>query len=207
MFIGHFAVGFGAKSVAPRVSLGTLFLAAQFIDLLWPTLLLLGVEHVRIVPGATVVTPLVFDHYPVSHSLIAVLGWTVLVPLVPAAESRCRLCPRRSCRQPLGARRDCAPAGFAPVSRRRHDGRPQCVVVAACHADHRRMPVRTGRLAVCARHLAERRGRPLGIRGAGGVPARHPCRQPVRPAAAEHRGHRLAGACAMAAGAMGLLDR
>lgn len=79
MFIGHFAVGFGAKSVAPKVSLGTLFLAAQFIDLLWPTLLLLGVEHVRIVPGATVVTPLVFDHYPVSHSLAAVLGWAVLV--------------------------------------------------------------------------------------------------------------------------------
>lgn len=79
MFIGHFAVGFGAKSVAPKVSLGTLFLAAQFIDLLWPTLLLLGVEQVRIVPGATVVTPLVFDHYPISHSLAAVLGWAVLV--------------------------------------------------------------------------------------------------------------------------------
>lgn len=79
MFIGHFAVGFGAKSAAPKVSLGTLFLAAQFIDLLWPTLLLLGVEQVRIVPGATVVTPLVFDHYPVSHSLAAVLGWAVLV--------------------------------------------------------------------------------------------------------------------------------
>lgn len=79
MFIGHFAVGFGAKSVAPGISLGTLFLAAQFIDLLWPTLLLLGVEHVRIVPGATVVIPLVFDHYPVSHSLAAVLGWAVLV--------------------------------------------------------------------------------------------------------------------------------
>lgn len=79
MFIGHFAVGFGAKSVAPGISLGTLFLAAQFIDLLWPTLLLLGVEQVRIVPGATVVTPLVFDHYPVSHSLAAVLGWAVLV--------------------------------------------------------------------------------------------------------------------------------
>lgn len=79
MFIGHFAVGFGAKSLAPGISLGTLFLAAQFIDLLWPTLLLLGVEHVRIVPGATVVTPLVFDHYPVSHSLAAALGWAVLV--------------------------------------------------------------------------------------------------------------------------------
>ena len=38
MFIGHFGVGFGAKAVAGRVSLGTLLLAAQFIDLLWPTL-------------------------------------------------------------------------------------------------------------------------------------------------------------------------
>ena len=79
MFIGHFGVGFGAKSVAPSVSLGSLFLAAQFIDLLWPTLLLLGVEHVRIVPGATVVTPLIFDHYPISHNLIAVIGWAGLV--------------------------------------------------------------------------------------------------------------------------------
>lgn len=75
MFIGHFGVGFGAKSVAPKVSLGSLFLAAQFLDLLWPPLLLLGVEKVRIVPGATVVTPLVFEHYPISHSLIAVLCW------------------------------------------------------------------------------------------------------------------------------------
>jgi len=79
MFIGHFGVGFGAKPFAPRVSLGTLFLAAQFIDLLWPTLLLLGVEWVRIAPGATAVTPLIFEHYPVSHSLLAVVGWAVLI--------------------------------------------------------------------------------------------------------------------------------
>lgn len=79
MFIGHFGAGFGAKAVAPSVSLGSLFLAAQFLDLLWPTLLLLGVEHVRVVPGATAVTPLVFDHYPVSHSLVAVVGWAWLV--------------------------------------------------------------------------------------------------------------------------------
>lgn len=82
MFIGHFGAGFGAKAVAPEVSLGTLFVAAQFVDLLWPTLLLLGIEKVSIVPGATVVTPLVFEHYPVSHSLIAVVGWAVLVGCV-----------------------------------------------------------------------------------------------------------------------------
>ena len=34
MFIGHFATGFAAKRIAPRTSLGTLFLGAQFIDLL-----------------------------------------------------------------------------------------------------------------------------------------------------------------------------
>ncbi len=79
MFIGHFGVGFGAKAAAPKVSLGSLFLAAQLIDLLWPTLLLLGIERVRIEPGATTVTPLDFVHYPVSHSLLAVLGWAVLV--------------------------------------------------------------------------------------------------------------------------------
>lgn len=79
MFIAHFGVGFGAKSIVPKVSLGMLFLAAQFIDLLWPTLLLLGLEQVRIAPGATVVTPLVFESYPISHSLIAVIGWALLL--------------------------------------------------------------------------------------------------------------------------------
>jgi hypothetical protein len=91
MFIGHFGVGFGAKAAAPRVSLGSLFLAAQWIDLLWPTLLLLGLETVRISPGATVVTPLVFEHYPISHSLVAVLGWAVLVGGIHFAVKRERI--------------------------------------------------------------------------------------------------------------------
>jgi hypothetical protein len=79
MFIGHFGVGLGAKAAAPRVSLGTLFLAAQFIDLLWPTFLLLGIEQVRIDPGATAVVPLDFVSYPISHSLATVCGWALLV--------------------------------------------------------------------------------------------------------------------------------
>jgi len=78
MFIGHFGVGFAAKPAAKQTSLGTLFLAAQFIDLLWPTLLLLGLESVRIAPGATKVTPLEFTHYPITHSLFAVVVWSVL---------------------------------------------------------------------------------------------------------------------------------
>lgn len=82
MFIGHFGIGFGLKRAAPKLSLGTLFLASQFIDLIWPTLLLLGMERVAIVPGITRVTPLDFTHYPISHSLLAVAGWAVLFGLV-----------------------------------------------------------------------------------------------------------------------------
>jgi hypothetical protein len=79
MFIGHFAAGLGAKRAAPRVSLGTLLFSAQFLDLLWPTCLLLGVEHVRIAPGVTAVTPLDFTDYPFSHGLVSVGVWAILL--------------------------------------------------------------------------------------------------------------------------------
>jgi hypothetical protein len=75
MFLGHFAVGFAAKRVAPRTSLGTLFAAAQLLDLVWPALVLLGVETVRVDPGNTAFTPLDFVSYPWTHSLLAVLVW------------------------------------------------------------------------------------------------------------------------------------
>lgn len=75
MFIGHFALAFGAKKVAPKVSLGTLFMAAQLADLVWPTLVLLGIERLVIAPGITAFTPLDFISYPYSHSLLALIGW------------------------------------------------------------------------------------------------------------------------------------
>lgn len=78
MFIGHFAMALGAKKYAPQVSLGILFLACQLADLIWPNLVLLGIEKLEIVPGVTVMTPLDFVHYPWSHSLLALLFWGVL---------------------------------------------------------------------------------------------------------------------------------
>jgi hypothetical protein len=75
MFIGHFAVAFAAKRVAPRTSLGTLFAAAQLADLIWPLLLLVGVETVQVDPGNTAFTPLDFVSYPWTHSLLMVLVW------------------------------------------------------------------------------------------------------------------------------------
>jgi hypothetical protein len=82
MFIGHFAVGLSAKKVAPKISLGTLFLSALFLDLLWPIFLVLGLEHVRIVPGNTAFTPLDLYDYPFSHSLLWVIGWSLGFGLV-----------------------------------------------------------------------------------------------------------------------------
>lgn len=77
MFIGHYAVALAVRKAAPCVSLGTLILAAQFLDLLWPAFLLLGIEHVRIAPGNTAFTPLDFYDYPISHSLLTVVGWSL----------------------------------------------------------------------------------------------------------------------------------
>ena len=82
MFIGHFAAGFAAKKIDNRPSLGTLFLAAQFIDLIWPIFLLLGLEKVRIDPGNTAFTPLDFVYYPFTHSFFGVLIWGALFGLV-----------------------------------------------------------------------------------------------------------------------------
>lgn len=82
MFIGHYALGLASKRLAPGVSLGALFLACQFADLLWPTLVLAGVESFTIRPGITAVTPLDFVYYPFSHSLLALLVWGALLGLV-----------------------------------------------------------------------------------------------------------------------------
>jgi len=75
VFIGHFALGFGAKRWTPDVPLGVSFAAAQFADLLWPVLVATGIEQVRIDPGNTAMTPLDFISYPYSHSLAALVVW------------------------------------------------------------------------------------------------------------------------------------
>jgi len=79
MFIGHFGVALAAKKAAPKASLGVLVLSAQFVDLLWPVLLLLGIEHVEITPGITRTSPMNFTDYPISHSLLMGVVWALLV--------------------------------------------------------------------------------------------------------------------------------
>ena len=78
MYLGHYAIAFAAKRASPGTSLGTLIFASQFIDILWPLFVLLGLEKVAVDPGNTVVTPLRFVQYPFTHSLLSVLIWACL---------------------------------------------------------------------------------------------------------------------------------
>jgi membrane-bound metal-dependent hydrolase YbcI (DUF457 family) len=77
MFIGHYAVALAARRAAPEVSLGTLFLACELVDGVWPAFLLLGIEQVEIRPGDTAFTPLAFVHYPWTHSLLMCAVWAL----------------------------------------------------------------------------------------------------------------------------------
>jgi hypothetical protein len=78
MFLGHYGVAFALKRAEPKLSLGTLFVAVQLLDLLWGIFVLLGWEHARIVPGNSPFTRLEFSDYPISHSLVGALAWSIV---------------------------------------------------------------------------------------------------------------------------------
>jgi hypothetical protein len=77
MFVGHYGVSFAAKRVNGAIPLWVLFLAVQWLDVVWAPLVLLGIEKVRIVPGFTATNPLDLYYMPYTHSLIAALSWSV----------------------------------------------------------------------------------------------------------------------------------
>lgn len=81
MFLGHYGVALAAKRVAPRVSLGVLVAAAQLADLVWPVMLLLGVERIRLNPSDNPFLNIAFESYPWTHSLLASVVWGTLAAL------------------------------------------------------------------------------------------------------------------------------
>ena len=81
MFIGHYGVALAAKRATPGTSLGALFVAVQLLDVAFATLVLAGVEKLRIVPGATRVAPFELDFVPYSHSLAGSVLWAALAAL------------------------------------------------------------------------------------------------------------------------------
>jgi hypothetical protein len=76
MFIGHYGVALAAKRFTPRSSLGTLFIAVQFLDVLWAPAILLGFEHARVIPGLLPASSLDLYDMPWTHGLVAALAWS-----------------------------------------------------------------------------------------------------------------------------------
>ena len=77
MFVGHYGISFAAKRIDGAIPLWVLFLAVQWLDVVWAPLVLMGIEKVRIVPGFTATNPLDLYYMPFTHSLIAALLWSI----------------------------------------------------------------------------------------------------------------------------------
>jgi len=82
MFVGHSSVAFAIKTDENRIPLWVLFIAVQFLDYIWATLVLLGIEKLRVIKGFTAGSMLDSYYHPYSHSFIAALIWSALVALV-----------------------------------------------------------------------------------------------------------------------------
>jgi hypothetical protein len=77
MFIGHYGPAFLAATSRRAPKLGTLFIAAQLLDFGFFGLMLAGIEHMRLVPGITVMNPMDLYDMPWTHSLVGALVWSV----------------------------------------------------------------------------------------------------------------------------------
>ena len=162
MFLGHYALALAAKRATPRLSLGVLFGAAQFADILWPVLLAAGLEQVRLDPGNTAFTPLDFVSYPYSHSLVMLAVWGApRLPLQPR-QPPCVRDDRGAGRQPLAAGLRDAPSRHALLSRQRQ-GRPGIVAVDRGDNRGRSAAVSGWHVAVSEDDARRRRGGALGF--------------------------------------------
>jgi len=78
MFIGHYGPAFLVKRADRTIPLWVLFVAVQFLDVLWAPFVLLGIEKVRIVPGFTKASPLDLYYMPYTHGLLTAIGWSIV---------------------------------------------------------------------------------------------------------------------------------
>ena len=82
MFVGHYSVAFACRTERNRIPLWVLFVAVQFLDYIWATLILLGVEKLRVIKGFTAGSMLDTYFHPYSHSLITAVLWSALTAFV-----------------------------------------------------------------------------------------------------------------------------
>ena len=82
MFVGHYSVAFAGRTERNRIPLWVLFVAVQFLDYIWATLVLLGIEKLRVIKGFTAGSMLDSYFHPYSHSLITAVIWSVIAALL-----------------------------------------------------------------------------------------------------------------------------
>ena len=82
MFVGHYSVAFACRTERNRIPLWVLFVAVQFLDYVWATLVLLGIEKLRVIKGFTAGSMLDSYFHPYSHSLITAVIWSVIAALI-----------------------------------------------------------------------------------------------------------------------------
>jgi hypothetical protein len=92
MFVGHYSVAFAAKSDKNKIPLWVLFIAVQFLDYIWATLVLLGIEKLRVIKGFTAGSMLDSYFHPYSHSLVTAILWSVVAAIVYKV-----FCSRQGC--------------------------------------------------------------------------------------------------------------
>ena len=82
MFIGHYSAALALKRVEKNASLGWLFLAVQFVDILFFPLVLLGIERLKIVENFTQSTHFELEFMPYTHGLVGSLIWAAVAYVV-----------------------------------------------------------------------------------------------------------------------------
>ena len=77
MFVGHYAAAFALKGKEPKASLGWLFIATQFVDILFFPFAVLGWEKMEFVHGFTETNDFQME-FPFTHGLLASIIWSLL---------------------------------------------------------------------------------------------------------------------------------
>lgn len=98
MFVGHYSVAFAAKGEKNKIPLWVLFIAVQFLDYIWATLVLLNIEKVRVIKGFTAGSMLDSYFHPYSHSLVTAILWSCVGGFVYKT-----FCSRHGCLYRRGA--------------------------------------------------------------------------------------------------------
>lgn len=94
MLIGHFAVGFAAKALAPSMPLGLLLAASQLLDGFWIVLTAAGIERFDVSDDARLpnLLRLVSVTMPFSHGLVESIVWSAAAAFIYlAVQPRARL--------------------------------------------------------------------------------------------------------------------